>query len=583
MTCVTDTVVIKSLLIIHVVLVSSELVTDQQALQRSSLLNTCVTKQYILCEYELVAVGVCLTTLDNDSNIAVYGVCPYITASKIDEQINQDNYYHIEFDFSNLTKQTCGPLNRKGMLCSECLEGYGPTVYAFGNECLKCHGSVYGRWALYLFVVLFPITVFYIFVIIFNVHAASPPFTAFVLYCQIFVTIDRIQMPSPSRYTSKYHSPTLLLLARTLSGVWNLDFGRHIFPAFCVSESLNSYHALLLDYIIGFYPMLLILITYVLIQLHARDYKVVVAVWKPFHRCFAKVRRSWDPQASIMNTFATFLFLSFSKILFISHYSIKETTITILNSTVQSIIHDRLYYNPMIQIYSHQHIPFVVLSYTLTTAFVYIPIILLCCYPTKCFKKILSHCCGRKKVVIDMFMDTFQGYYKDGTSETYDWRSLSGLYPLLMVATLPTLNQRFSGMHSNAKAAFFLVSMVFALVRPYKKLSHNLIEIVLLLVTSFIVSYLTSSINIQRANYFKDDVDHVTTIFLLFLVPHLILILLMTFRALQLLEDRFELVNKCRLKQRLPWLDRVWRKINNLITGRNEQSEGHPFVSYGTF
>ena len=329
--------------------------------------------------------------------------------------------------------------------------------------------------------------------------------------------------------------------------------------------------------------MLLILITYVLIQLHAHDYKVVVAVWKPFHRCFAKVRRSWNPQASIMNTFAIFLFLSFSKILFISHYSIKRTTIIILNSTVQSKIHDRLYYDPRIQMYSHQHIPFVVLSYTLTTAFVYIPIILLCCYPTKCFKKILSRCCGRKKVVIDMFMDTFQGYYKDGTSETYDWRSLSGLYPLLMVATLPILCERLSGMQTHDKAAFFIVSTVIALVRPYKKLLHNLIEILLLLVTSFIVSYLTSSIKIQRVNYFEDNVQQATAIFLFFLVPHLILVLVMTFRALQLLEDRFDLTNKCRLKQRLPWLHRVWRKINNLITGRNEESEGHTIVSYGTF
>ena len=584
MTCATDTVVIKSLLIIHAVLVSSELVTNQQDLQRPSLLNIICPARFdhrVICEYELVLVGVCLTTFDNDSDIAVYGYCPYITASKIDKQIF--HYYHIEFDLSNLTEQTCGPLNRKGMLCSECLEGYGPAVYAFGNECLKCHGSVYGRWALYLFVVLFPITVFYIFVIIFNVHAASPPFTAFVLYCQIFVTIDRIQMPSPSRYTSKYHSPTLLLLARTLSGVWNLDFGRHIFPAFCVSESLNSYHALLLDYIIGFYPMLLIFITYVLIQLHAHDYKVVVAVWKPFHRCFAKVRRSWDPQASIMNTFATFLFLSFSKILFISQYSITSTFITILNSTVQSKTHDRLYYDPRIQMYSHQHIPFVVLSYTLTIAFVYIPIILLCCYPTKCFKKILSRCCGRKKVVIDMFMDTFQGYYKDGTSETYDWRSLSGLYPLLMVATLPALSKKISEDHSHDAIVILIVTGVFALVRPYKKLLHNLIEILLLLVTSFIVSYLTKTIRIRRANYFEDDVDHATVIFIIFVLPHLILVLVIAFRALQLLEDRFDLTNKCRLKQRLPWLDRVWRKINNLITGRNEESEGHPFLSYGTF
>ena len=136
----------------------------------------------------------------------------------------------------------------------------------YGNECVKCHGSVYGRWALYLFVVLFPITVFYVTVIMFNVHAAAPPFTAFVLFCQIFIITDRIYMPTQPKFTqaSKYHIPTLLLLARTFSGIWNSDFGRHIIPPFCVSESLNTYHAVLLDFILGFYPMLLILITYIL-------------------------------------------------------------------------------------------------------------------------------------------------------------------------------------------------------------------------------------------------------------------------------------------------------------------------------
>ena len=183
-------------------------------------------------------------------------------------------------------------------------------MYAFGNECVKCHGSVYGRWALYLFVVLFPITVFYIIVIIFNVRAASPPFTAFVFYCQIFATVDCIYF---YRQTYQSSSPTLirlLLSLRTISGVWNLDFGRHIIPRFCVSESLNSYHALLLDYILGFYPMFLVFITYILIKLHDYNFKPLVMLWWPFHRCFARVRRTWDPKASIVNTFATFLLLS---------------------------------------------------------------------------------------------------------------------------------------------------------------------------------------------------------------------------------------------------------------------------------
>ena len=66
-------------------------------------------------------------------------------------------------------------------------------------------------------------------------NTVAPLFTAFVIYCQICATIDRIQMP---KFTSKYHSPTLLLLARTLSGIWNLDFGQmysllmHVDPMF---------------------------------------------------------------------------------------------------------------------------------------------------------------------------------------------------------------------------------------------------------------------------------------------------------------------------------------------------------------
>ena len=225
---------------------------------------------------------------------------------------------------------------------------------------------------------------FYVIIIIFNVNVASPPFTAFVLYCQFFSSIDRILMPTQTKFTSKYHTPTLLLLARTFSGIWNLDFGRHIIPPFCVSESLNSYHALLLDYILGFYPILLIFITYILIKLHGCNFRTLVMFWQPFHRCFARVRRTWDPKASIVNTIAIFLLLSLTKFLFISYYSLQSEVITMINSTLNTICN--LYYNPSIKVNSHKHTPFVVLSYTLVTLFVYIPTILLCCYPIKFFR-----------------------------------------------------------------------------------------------------------------------------------------------------------------------------------------------------
>ena len=325
-------------LVLQLMLTSSELITlTYQSFAPQKLSDSCQTTYRIICEDELVFIGVCLTRLSNDSEIAVYGPCPYVTGFTSTQNAPHENYYHIKFELSTLTEQTCGPLNRKGLLCSECYEGYGPAVYAFGNECVKCHGSVYGRWALYLFVVLFPITVFYVIVIIFNVHAAAPPFTAFVLFCQTFMIIDCIYMPTQIKFTSKYHSQALLLLAHTLFGMWNLDFGRHIIPPFCVSESLNRYHVLLLDYILGFYPMLLIFITYILIKLHGYNFKPLVVLWQPFHRCFARVRRTWDPKASIVNTIAIFLLLSLTKFLFISYYSLQSEVITMINSTLNTI------------------------------------------------------------------------------------------------------------------------------------------------------------------------------------------------------------------------------------------------------
>lgn len=581
MSCYEEADFIKVLLILQVTLASSEIATSGLTSQKVSLLDGCITNPYILCEKELVAVGVCLTSLSDNSDVAVFGLCPYITAHTMENQPH-GYFYHVTFNISTLTEQTCGPLSRKGLLCSECYEGYGPAVYAFGNECVKCHGSVYSRWALYLFVVLLPITLFYVIVIIFNIHAASPPLTAFVLYCQIFMIIDRIQMPTRSRYTSEYHSPTLLLLARTLSGIWSLDIGRHVIPPFCVSESLDSFHALLLDYITVFYPMLLIFITYAFIKLHSHNFKLLVFLWKPFHRCFAKFRRTWDPQASIMNAFATFLFLSFTKVLFISYYSIQTNNITIMNSTVTIDYEDRLYYNPSINVNSHRHLPFIILSYTLSTCFVYIPTIFLCCYPIKYFKRALFCCCAKRKLEVDMLMDTFQGYYKDGADGTYDWRFLSGLYPLLMIAIYPTLNKKSDTTHRNI-ALCFIVTGVFSLVRPYKKSIHNTTDILLLLVTTFIVAYATRSKTIQRVNYFQDDAEHAVSIFILLLIPHLTLVLVIVYKAKQLLRRHFHSQYSNRLMLKYEWFEKIWHKFTNITAGKGKQTTDERFVTYGTF
>ena len=461
-------------------------------------------------------------------------MCPYIihTGQEIHKQWTSNSsfqkYYHINF---TVPEQICGELKRKGLLCSECYDGYGPAVYAFANECIKCHGSAFSRWALYLFVVLFPITVFYIIVITFNIQATSPPFTAYVLFCQTFAALDRIYFPGGTKFAVRDSSQVLLLLARTLSGIWNLDFGRYILPPFCVSDSINSYHALFLDYIPGFYPMILIFFTCVLIELHSSNCKLVVLLWKPFHKCFVKVRRSWDPKASMINAFATFLLLSFSKTLFVSCFSLQSEYI--MTTDGQIYRPHALFYNPNIDTLSYENFPFILVSLSFSIAFVIVPTMTLCCYQFA--KKLHLDCCCCKQHIVSMFLDAFQGHYKDGTDGTdgtYDWRFLSGLYPLLRVmAVYSAYRHKLLPKHASIWPMhyYFVITVMVAFVRPYKRLIHNFTETLLLVLIMYVMWNASS---FQGISYSREDRIKIA---LPQLIPHSFVTLVILFKVIKLL------------------------------------------------
>ena len=82
-------------------LASSELITYQTFAPQKHI-SSCQTT-YNICEDELVVIGVCLTRLSNDSEIAVYGPCPYVTGFTSTHKGLHKNYYHIKFSISTLT------------------------------------------------------------------------------------------------------------------------------------------------------------------------------------------------------------------------------------------------------------------------------------------------------------------------------------------------------------------------------------------------------------------------------------------------------------------------------------------------
>ena len=92
---------------------------------------------------------------------------------------------------SNLTSFMCGSLHRKGRLCGECEDGFGPALYSYTLQRKKCWGHGLG-WLLYISLTVIPTTVLYIVDVAFHVSAPSPPLSVLIFFCQCIVSTFRL-------------------------------------------------------------------------------------------------------------------------------------------------------------------------------------------------------------------------------------------------------------------------------------------------------------------------------------------------------------------------------------------------------
>ena len=374
-----------------------------------------------------VTVGYCISCNQTRGLIST-GPSPYRFMDLELISVEGNNFVILNISScSMLNDAMCGQLNREGLLCSKCKAGYGPALYSRTWKCEKCNNRRYLMWTLYLFLELTPLTVFFIIVIIFNIRATSPPFTAYILYCRFFTNLFNSSVFF-NTYIIKLVHPVVYESVFTMIDVWSLDFFRHIIPPFCVDERLTNIHVLLIELLPPLYLLLLILLTYMCIELHARNFYVVVKLWKPFNRCVAKVRRSYDPKASIFNAFSASILLSCCNISFICYnlvYSIEIEQFFFNSSEPLPIEYQLSYYEPDKPI--KQQMVYFVPLFALTLLLVVIPILVLLLYPVRLFRKFILFICCKDLRCVQSFVDTFQGHYKDGTNGTRDYRALASL------------------------------------------------------------------------------------------------------------------------------------------------------------
>ena len=493
----------------------------------------------------LILVGYCMS-YDDTINDTTIGKCPFNSHSPDTRVV----YVTLPNDTSELNSFMCSGLNRTGLLCSQCQQNLGPAVLSYKMQCIKCFEKRYG-WLLYITATLIPTTTLCFLIIIFQFHITSPEMNAFVFLCQFITCVNTLT--SPYMYVHYASNLTAIhyfeLAVATFYGVWNLDFFRYFIPPFCISSDLTALHTLALEYVVAIYPLLLTIVIYFCIEMYDSGVRLVVCVWKPFHVCFARFRRKWNPKGSVINAFASFLLLSYSKLLTVS-YSILDST-ELYNNRGVRVGPFALYYDASIEYFSRQHLPFALLAICVLLAFVLFPLLLLLLYPMRSFQRCLGYCTRIRWQFLHTFTDAFQGGYKNGTSGTWDYRYFAGLYLLLRIVSLLVLI--FPATYQWLIQIPFpvIVSLLFAYFRPYKNNYFNIIDglaFVLLALTIYLIMYGV-----------KDDPFPIQILYVIGLIPLLYFISFILYKIFS----------------RVPLFRTCCSRIRKALQGRNEDEHLH--------
>ena len=231
-----------------------------------------------------------------------------------------------------------------------------------------------------------------------RLRATAPHMNGFILFCQILTSPPILREIGDDYYKHHQYTHSYIGIASDIYisylSIWNLDFFRLVYTPFCLHPNASTLQVLSLDYIIAAYPLALIILTYTLVTLHYHDFRLVVCLWRPFLKCCIHFRRQWNIQSSLVDTFATFLLLSYVKFLSVSFDILAPT---FMYNKWDRHVGTVLYYDGSVEYFGRDHLPYAVLAITVLLVFTILPILLLCLYPCHWFQKFLNSCHLRRQ------------------------------------------------------------------------------------------------------------------------------------------------------------------------------------------
>ena len=452
-----------------------------------------------------VRIGACVAYCINEFKV-IAAQCPF--AAGYADLIKEVNNYSVSVeDITDLNDEFCKRFNRRGELCSQCKPGMGVSPYSASFRCVQCHnGSNTTSWLKYFAFEFGLETIVFILVFVLHIGLTTAPANGFVFFSQI--------MSMPGQVLLIQTGLSLVIGKGILSkrmanlliapyGIVGLEF--HYFEGddICLSEKLTSLHILALQYAGAVYPIFLSVLALLFVELHARGYRAIVCIGRPLCFLTARFRQTWKPATSIIDAFATFTLLAYTRIIRVSFSLLSPSSVVDIDSTVLRHV---VRYDPSVDFFSHEHKVFAVLSVFMLLLGT-LPVLFLLFYPFKWAQK----CLNRFKLnhlAVQMFAEAFQGCYKNGAHNTPDRRFFAGIYFIIRLAVFAiytVFQSRLSSFFMCINTAYILALFSIILLQPYKNNFYNCLD------ASFFVLLLLNSIGMSAIYYQLIDYPGTTT------------------------------------------------------------------------
>ena len=362
------------------------------------------------------------------------------------------------------------------------------------------------KWVLFLLVQVIPPTTLFFAILFCKVQATAGPLNVFIFFCQVLSCIATLQISSADSALGIYPShqwkhtseaPRIVLVEAIVMfyTFWNNQL-LWLVPPFAVSSKISVIQVKALEYLSALFPLFLVVLLWAVIKMYHRfEGSVLVRGLKRLFLCCLrklKVRDvTWDPIDSIIPAFATFILLSYTKVIMVSFNLIAPSRVYTQSGQLDYKI---MSYDASMHFLSHGHLPYVVLALFMLTMFCGLPFLVLCLHPMACFQR----CLDKLKVppsvrlCLRAYTDAYTGCYRDHTDSAIDCRYFAAgyfLFRLVMLCLIFFLPYTYVWLPLILLS--LIISAVFLILQPYREKWLNIVDsIAFLLVAVAILLYM---------------------------------------------------------------------------------------------